>query len=347
MKIKLFRSATFGINTKDYNLLTDPWLTDGEYYGSWCHFPYYDLKKNIKEINSYNGIYISHIHPDHCSETTLKSIDKSIPIYIHKYHAPFLKLKIENLGFKVTELENGKTHHLTDSLELTVYAADNCNPELCYKFLGCSNIFADKGSQQIDSMAIIKDKNFTILNTNDCPYELSKEFLKIIKKRFGRIDVLLTGYGGAGPYPQCIDNFSKEEKLQEAKKKKLSFLNDAVKFMKISKPNFYLPFAGTYTLNGKLAALQELRGVPNIDEAYDFINRKIKEDDELGFIKSIKVNPDNVFDLEKKSLSPYVKFDELEHKNYISKSLSSNKLSYETNESVNFNEIFDLGKLAP
>ena len=116
--------------------------------------------------------------------------------------------------------------------------------------------------------------------------------------------------------------------------------------MKISKPNFYLPFAGTYTLNGKLAALQELRGVPNIDEAYDFINRKIKEDDELGFIKSIKVNPDNVFDLEKKSLSPYVKFDELEHKNYISKSLSSNKLSYETNESVNFNEIFDLAKLA-
>ena len=83
MKIKLFRSATLGINTKDYNLLTDPWLTDGEYYGSWCHFPYYDLKKNIKEINSYNGIYISHIHPDHCSETTLKSIDKSIPIYIH------------------------------------------------------------------------------------------------------------------------------------------------------------------------------------------------------------------------------------------------------------------------
>ena len=45
MKIKLFRSATLGINTKDYNLLTDPWLTDGEYYGSWCHFPYYDLKK--------------------------------------------------------------------------------------------------------------------------------------------------------------------------------------------------------------------------------------------------------------------------------------------------------------
>ena len=37
--------------------------------------------------------YISHIHPDHCSETTLKSIDKSIPIYIHKYHAPFSKIK--------------------------------------------------------------------------------------------------------------------------------------------------------------------------------------------------------------------------------------------------------------
>ena len=30
----------------------------------------------MNEINSYNAIYISHIHPDHCSDDTLKLINK-------------------------------------------------------------------------------------------------------------------------------------------------------------------------------------------------------------------------------------------------------------------------------
>ena len=72
MKIKLYRSATVGITNKDFKILTDPWLVDGEYYGSWSHYPKFDFNKNLDEINSYNAIYISHIHPDHCSIQTLK-----------------------------------------------------------------------------------------------------------------------------------------------------------------------------------------------------------------------------------------------------------------------------------
>ena len=84
MNIKLYKSSTIGLNLSGYKILMDPWLTDGEYYGSWSHYPYYDLDKNINEINSYNAIYISHIHPDHCSDDTLKKISKEIPIYIQK-----------------------------------------------------------------------------------------------------------------------------------------------------------------------------------------------------------------------------------------------------------------------
>ena len=100
MKIKLFRSSTVGLDLNGYKILMDPWLTDGEYYGSWSHFPYFDINKNLKEINSYNAIYISHIHPDHCSDDTLKRINKEIPIYIHSYHSKFLKFKLERFGFK-------------------------------------------------------------------------------------------------------------------------------------------------------------------------------------------------------------------------------------------------------
>ena len=108
MKLKFYRSATVGINMNGFKILMDPWLTDGEYFGSWSHYPYYDLEKNLDEINSYNIIYVSHIHPDHCSDKTMKMIDKNIPVYIHDYHTKFLKMKLERLGFKVVELKNGK-----------------------------------------------------------------------------------------------------------------------------------------------------------------------------------------------------------------------------------------------
>ena len=45
MKIKLYRSSTIGLDLKGYKILMDPWLTDGEYYGSWSHYPYFDLDK--------------------------------------------------------------------------------------------------------------------------------------------------------------------------------------------------------------------------------------------------------------------------------------------------------------
>ena len=93
MKLKLYRSATVGIDINGFKILQDPWLTDGEYFGSWSHYPYFDLSKNLDEINSYDAIYISHIHPDHCSDNTMKVINKNIPVYIHKFHAPFLKAK--------------------------------------------------------------------------------------------------------------------------------------------------------------------------------------------------------------------------------------------------------------
>ena len=91
-QLKLYRSSTVGITSDNFKLLCDPWLRDGEYYGAWSHYPPYDLDKNLDEINSYDAIYISHIHPDHCSEKTLSMISKDIPIYILAYHSKLIKL---------------------------------------------------------------------------------------------------------------------------------------------------------------------------------------------------------------------------------------------------------------
>ena len=65
------------------------------------------------------------------------------------------------------------------------------------------------------------------------------------------------------------------KKKKESYKKKISFLENAFNFLKILKPKYYLPFAGTYLLSGKLSNLNKLRGVATYDEAYDFLDKKI------------------------------------------------------------------------
>lgn len=344
MNIKLYRSATVGINLNGKKILCDPWLVDGEYLGSWSHYPYYDLDANLEEINSYDAIYISHIHPDHCSEKTMRKINKKIPVYIHNYHSKFLKFKIERMGFKVIELMNGKKNEIFKNVNLNIYAADNCNPELCYKFLGCADMRAKDQSQQIDTIAIFDDGKNVLINLNDCPYELAKSTIEYIKKEYGKVDILMSGYGGAGPYPQCFENLSQIEKINSAKKKEDQFLNMALKFIKDLNPEYFLPFAGTYTLTGKLSKLQHLRGVPSIDKAYKFFDKSFENNYST---KPIKLNNESTFDLSSGEYDKnFFEINNDKYNDYINKILSQKKLDYEHLEFPSEEEIFDLAKKA-
>ncbi len=202
MKIRYIKSACVTIETKDIKILTDPWLVDGEYYGSWCHYPELNFGKDY--FDSIDYIYISHIHPDHFSKKTFDILNKNIPILIHQYASPFLKMNIERLGFKVTELPHNQKFDLKNGVTIEILAADNCNPELCAKFMGCGIIETKFKSTQIDSLAVISDGENNVLNLNDCPYALAKEAVKVVVKKYETIDFLLVGYGGDGLYPQCF-----------------------------------------------------------------------------------------------------------------------------------------------
>jgi UDP-MurNAc hydroxylase len=341
MKIKLYRSSTVGLIFKGYKVLQDPWLTDGEYFGSWSHYPYFDIDKNIQEINSYDAIYISHIHLDHCSDKTLKKINKSIPIFIHSYHAKFLKNKLERFGFKVIELINGEKYEISKNINLRIFASDNCDPKLCYKFFGCANLSETKGSQQIDTIAVFNDSESVLINVNDAPYELAKSTFQDINKIYKKIDILLCGYQVAGAYPQCFDNLNNDEKIAEGKRIGQIAMGKALGYINDLKPRFFLPFAGTYALSGKLSDLDDKRGAPTIDDAYDFLSKK------QNHSKPILINPDSIFDLEsKKTNNLYKKFNKEEYQKYIKNNLSVMKFDYENETMPELNEIIKLSKTA-
>jgi UDP-MurNAc hydroxylase len=202
LKLTHLQSSTQIIHLGDIKVLTDPWLTDGEYYGSWYHYPPFG-SANLESLE-YDFIYVSHIHPDHLSEKTFKSLPHKKPVLVHNYESKFVKRKLEMLGFKVIECDNGKPYMFDNGGSITIYAADNCNPEICGKFMGCGVVEKKFGSTQIDSLALFQIGDNAILNTNDCPYDLAAHTIKANKLDKLDIDLLLVGYAGAGPYPQCF-----------------------------------------------------------------------------------------------------------------------------------------------
>jgi len=328
MKLTHLKSATELIEANGIRILTDPWLADGTYYGSWFHYPPYD--KPIEELE-FDYIYVSHIHPDHMDGKTMAALDKSAPVIIHSYAEKFLKRNLEFMGFTVIEIPNNSSYELGNGVSINILAADNCNPQLCSKFMGCGKMESKFGSTQIDSLSVITDGTHTILNTNDCPYDLTQEAIDKVLVKYPKIDFLLVGYAGAGPYPQCFHFDSEEEKQQAIDSKLAQFLDYGVGYLSKVQPRYYMPFAGTYTLGGSLARLNADRGVPEIFEAGDFFDNAMKEkglDSEL-----VLLNTGSTFDMATGTLSePYKRYTKEEKHAYIDDVIAKLPLDYEREE---------------
>jgi UDP-MurNAc hydroxylase len=324
MKLTYHNSAAVVIQDDQTKILVDPWLKNGEYFGSWGIFPPYDFKP--QEFDDMDFIYISHIHPDHCSPKTLEKLNKKIPVLVHEFPEKYLKKNIQRLGFDVIELKNNVKTKLKNETEITIIAADNCNPEICGKLFGCGTMNVEEGLGNIDTMAIFNNQNETIVNTNDCPFEISEKTAKIVAKQYKKIDLLLVGYAGASSYPQCF-NFSKEKLDTQIKMKKNKRLNDTLDYLKIFQPKYFFPFAGKYMLAGKNSILNKNRGEPDLDYALDYL---IKNTDQ-NKTRCIALNSKESFDVTTGiSTKKYQKEDLKFKEQYIKEKLSKIKFDFES-----------------
>jgi len=340
MKITHLTSSTEIITANGIKILTDPWLDDGIYYGSWFLYPPY--KQNDDVLKDIDYIYVSHIHPDHFCEKTMERLDKSIPVLIHNFDEKFLKRKIEALGFKSIELENNEPTLLKNEVYITIVAADNCNPEICGKAFGCFSFTGNSsGSNQIDSMCVITDGKHVLLNTNDCPYPIAYEALEKIKTKFQKIDFLLVGYTGASLYPYAMLGYSETEMKEAQERTRVKGLEFGAKIIKYIKPRYYMPFAGTYILGGANWELNKYSPMPELQDAVDYLS-KLPEIIQ-GSIQSILLNSGESFDLETETQTKeYKPVDTLERWKYIENVLSAKKYTFDDAPEHSLNDFKEL-----
>ncbi len=281
---------------------------------------------------AYDYIYVSHIHPDHLSEDTFRNLPYKKPVLIQNFDSKFVKRKLEMLGYEVIECEHGTPFEFDEGGSMTIYAADNCNPELCYKLMGCATAEKKFGITQIDTLAVFRHNGNTIINTNDCPFELAEITIKSNGLDKADIDLLLVGYGGAGPYPQCFEFDTIDGKRNAANAKEKHFLELAIKYIKLIKPRNFAPFAGTYILGSRLSHLTDFRGVASLNNALEYLNEKLD-----GLSEGLLLEKLDVYDVTKNVLRKNKEHFEKSYSEYLAE-ISEYDLAYD-NDNWDDNEI--------
>ena len=224
MHIEYISHSCFLVRCGNKRILFDPWLIGGTYDNAWHLWPL--PSKTPAETNP-DIILISHGHEDHLNRKTLNELNKKAKVFFPFQWRGGITTFLKQLGFNYfTEAINFKTYMVED-IEIT--------------FAGFS----------LESVIIIKHGNRVLVNINDAlnsNHENASNFLlKEIKKRWPKIDYLLSGWSGAGYFPNQIRYKGKDD-IQIAKLREQYFANNFCVYTKYLQPKFSLPIAPGFVL---------------------------------------------------------------------------------------------------
>lgn len=304
-------------SSKGTKILSDPWIVDGVFDGSWCHF--HPLETKLQDLQEIDAIYVSHVHPDHFDDRFF-NFRKDIPIIVLDHGFNFLHKNLEKLGYQnLIKIKDNETKSFKD-FKLTVF-----------KPFSKHNFFEEntKVGNLIDSAIVFESDEQIVFNANDNSPNI--EACKFLKERFEKIDLAMMNYNNAGPYPSCFDNLSEEEKKDEHflnLERNINFLKENIKALK---PKNFMPFAGAYVIGGKRFKKNDYLGTTTWDECA----KRLKETNEIE-ANIICLRENDTFDLtSSKSNREYKEIDVVKMKDYIESSLSKIDYPYEKDENPN------------
>jgi len=300
------------IGKEGTRILCDPWLVDGVFEGSWCHFE--KLKTTVSDVQDVDAIYVSHLHPDHFDERHFE-FDKAKPIIVLDHGPNFLIKKLTAMGFyNLIKIKNGETISYKE-FNITMFAP-----------FAKHNFHEALIGNLIDSAMVIECNGVIALNAND--NTPSVEAGKMLRERFGTLDLAMLNYNAAGPFPSCFDNLTIAEKKSAQERVLERNFNHVKNVLRALKPKYMLPFAGAYVLGGDLYYKNEYLGTTTWDKCADWLR---KED--IGGTKIITLRETDIFYIDTATTNrAYVPVDVEKMSAYIKTELSAMRYPYQLEE---------------
>lgn len=207
-------------------MMFDPWLTGPAFARGWwlLHEPPAD---SMDRMCSADLIYISHMHSDHLSYPTLKTLSErrpNVPIYVGSTSRPvfwYLKKSALNLT-NINVVQFGVWQNIDEHLRFMILM-DGVHPEM-------------------DTCIIVEYKGHRILNTVDCTSPNGGQLPH-------NVDLMMSDFaGGASGFPMTFEGgrYTDEWKKKYIKNERMKLLNYKAQLVKTLQPRIYCPFAGYF-----------------------------------------------------------------------------------------------------
>jgi UDP-MurNAc hydroxylase len=252
MRLTNYANACCVMEAEGFRVLTDPWLVDGVFEGAWCHYP--PLSTRPEDLSDVDALFVSHVHPDHCDARTLRVFRRDIPIAVLDHRPNFLHRVLREMGFtNLVPIADGAQGGL-GPFYVTLYAP--FTPHLFHE---------SKVGNLIDCAAVFEHGGASVFNFNDNTPDVASALR--LRERHGRPSVAQIAYNAAGPFPSCFDNMDTTQKLAAGDRTLARNFAHAAALGAALRPDWHMPFAGSFALGGAQWRKNGYRGAVSLDEA--------------------------------------------------------------------------------
>ena len=224
MRIEYIAHSCFVIETGGKKIVFDPWITGSAYHDQWHLYP---KPSDTSLVENADFVLISHGHEDHMHAASLKMISKKAHVFFPYQWRKGVVEYFKYLQFaEITEAVTFRTYQYGD-IKIT--------------YLGYS----------LESVVVVECEGQVIVNINDAlnsNHETATDFLlNKIKKRWPKIDFLLSGWSGAGYFPNKVHYKNKNDD-EVARIREQYFADNFCRFTKFLQPEIAIPFAPGFVL---------------------------------------------------------------------------------------------------
>lgn len=221
MRVTYYGQACTLIEAGCRTILTDPWLTEGAYHGTWYHTHVLaDAGVTPETFNkNIDYLFLSHEHEDHTDVTTLKQFPRDVPLLICRFATRKFRLFLEQLGFtNIREVTSGEKLDLGDGVAATILnTVEYTN----------------------DSAILVEHEGVRLLNETDC--KLGYADLERIGQQ--GLDIGFYMFSGANWYPMMY-SYPQDVMLNLVRQRRRSLLRSLVQRVKLTRPRVAVPAAG-------------------------------------------------------------------------------------------------------